>query len=221
MERRLLQEFLRRHVFNDFRLKVLALVLAVLLWFSRTYLGETKMTYLVPVTFENIGKQLMVRDTTMRDLTVTVNGSLSDLKNLRPRDMRIDVDLSRAKEGRQIFTIRKGDIVLPNGVKIEELKPDYVVVEIEKVLEKQLPTVVKLSGKWESIYRITSWYPRSVIVEASEDALSGKKSIETIPIDGDFRQQQEVLDVPLNIRSLTAKKVKPETVRVVLKRVVR
>jgi diadenylate cyclase len=216
-----LREFFAKYVFNDFRLKAMALALAVLLWFSRTYLGETKMTYSVPIAFQNIGRQYLLRDADTRDLTVTLNGPLSDLKNLRPRDIKAHVDLSRAKEGRQIYTIRKGDIVVPNGVKIEELKPDYVVVEIDKIMEKQLSTVIKLNEKWAGIYRVESWYPHRVVVEGPEDVLSGKTFVETIPVDGDFKQQQEVLDVSLDIRSLAAKRVKPETVRVVLERVVR
>jgi hypothetical protein len=203
------------------RLKILAIVLAILLWFSRTYLGESAMTYSIPITFDNLHRSLVIKETDTRDMVITLNGPLSDLKNLKPRDIKATVDLARAKEGRQIFSLRKGDIVVPNGVKIESLKPDYVVLEIDKLMEKELRTVVKLGDPWEGIYRVVSWYPRSVTVEGPESGLADQSSITTIPIVGDLTRQQEVVDVPLNIKSLTLRKIRPETVRVVLKRVVK
>ena len=39
---------------------------------------------------------------------ITVDGPLSLLKNLKADDIKVSVNLARAKEGRQIFSIRKG-----------------------------------------------------------------------------------------------------------------
>ena len=58
---------LRKYVLNQIRLKVMALVLAVMLWFSTTYVGESKMVFSVPISFEHVGKALMVRDADTRE----------------------------------------------------------------------------------------------------------------------------------------------------------
>ncbi len=216
-----MKNLLRKYVLNEIRLKTLAVVLAVMLWFSMTYLSESQIAYSVPIAFENLTKTMIVREADTRDVMITLNAPLSTLKNLRPKDIKVALDLSKAREGRQIFSIRKGDVLVPNGVKIENLKPDYIVVEIDRVVEKQLRTVVKLGEKWVGIYRVVSWYPQSVSVEGPQDLLDTKGPIETIPVDGDFTQQQEVLSVPLNTKAFFPGKVKPETVRVVLKRIER
>ncbi len=210
---------LRKYVFNQIRLKVMALVLAVMLWFAMTYLGESKMVFSVPVSFEHLGEAMMVTEADTKDVLVTLNGPLSILKNLRPHDINVALDLSRSREGRQIFTIRKADVFVPNSVKIEGIKPDYVVIKIDKVVEKKLRTVVRLDKKWVDIYQVASWYPRSVIVEGPKDLLDGIDLIETLPVDGDFKRLQETLDVPLNIKPLEARKIRPETARVVLRRI--
>jgi YbbR domain-containing protein len=214
-----LRSFIQKYVLNELKLKILALALAILLWFSMTYLGESKMTYSVPISYENLGRSLSVRNADKSDVTILLNGPLYDLKNLKPKDIKVSVDLGRIREGRQFISIKKGDVVVPNRLKIDSINPDYVVLEIERIMEKDLRTIVKLDQKWESIYRIVSWSPRNVAVEGPESVLAGKKSVDTIPVDGDLRQQQEILDVPLNIKSLAARKVQPETVRVVLKRI--
>ena len=66
---------------------------------------------------------MAISQTDTKDVMVTVNGPLSMLKNLKADDIKVSVNLSRAKEGRQIFTIRKGDVIVPAGLKVEDAKP--------------------------------------------------------------------------------------------------
>lgn len=209
----------RKYVLRNARLKAMALVLAVMLWFSMTYLGESKMVFSVPVSFENLSKTSVLRDADSRDVLITLNGPVSILKNMRSRDIVAPLDLSRAKEGRQVLVIKKTDVSVPAGLKIESIKPDYIVVEIDKIVEKQLRTVVKLNTKWVGIYQIASWQPRYVRVEAPKELLDRSDLIETIPVDGDFTRQQETQNVPLNLRSLEAKRARPGKVTVVLKKI--
>jgi YbbR domain-containing protein len=219
LKMRFLMDVLRKYLLNQVRLKILALFLAIMTWFSMTYLGESEMAFSVPLSFENLGKAMIMREADTKDILITVNGPLSILKNIRAEDIRVPLDLSRARDGRQILTIRKGDVVVPNGVKIEGVRPDYVVVEVDKIVEKQLRTVVKLGDKWLGIYQVAFWYPQHVYVEGPKEVLDKRDSLDTFPVDGDFKQQQEVLDAPLNTKPLEARKVRPDTVRVVLRKI--
>lgn len=209
----------REYLLRNMRLKVMALVLAVMLWLSTTYLGESEMAFSVPISFDNIGKTHLLRDVDNRDVLITLNGPVSILKSLRAHDITAPLDLSRTREGRQVLAIKKNDIGVPAGLKVASVKPDYVVVEIDKIVEKQLPTVVKLDRKWTGIYEVSSWQPRYVRVEGPRELLDKATSVETIPLDGEFSHQQEIQTVPLNLKSLEAKKARPEMVRVVLKKV--
>lgn len=200
-------------------MKILALILAVILWFSMTYVGDRKIAFSVPVAFKNLHRSLAVREADTSDVLITLNGPLSVLKNVGPEDIKVSVDLSRAREGRHNLSIEKGDILVPNGVKVEGLKPDYVVVEVDKIMEKQLRTVVKLDDKWTGIYRVVSWSPRQVIVEGAKGLIDKTGPIETVPVDGDLKQHQEVLNVPLNTKAFSPGTVRPEMIRVVLKRI--
>jgi hypothetical protein len=210
--------FARKYLFKNTRLKVMALVLSVMLWFSMTYLGESKMVFSVPISFENLSKTSVLRDADNRDVLITLNGPVSLLKNLRARDITAPLDLVNVKEGRQVLAIKKSDITVPAGMKIESIKPDYVVVDIDKIVEKELRTVVKLNSKWAGIYQVSSWQPRRVRVEAPRELLDKSEAIETIPVDGDFTRQQEVQKVPLNLRSVEGKRARPGSVRVVLRK---
>lgn len=215
-----IRELTRKYVLNELKLKILALVIAVLLWVGTTYIGESKIAMSVPVSFENLPRNMVVRESDTRNVFITMNGSLTVLKGLQATDVKVPLDLARTKEGRHILTIRKGDVMVPTGVKIEDLKPDYVVVEVDKMVEKHLRTVVKLDRKWAGVYEIASWYPHYVDVEGPRELLEKRDVLEVPLVDGHFVRPQEVVDIPLT-KSLEARKVKPETARVVLKRIAR
>ena len=85
-------------------------------------------------------------------------------------------------------------------------------------MEKKLRTVVKLDKKWMNIYRVKSWYPYFVNVEGSVESLKDKNHIETMFVDGHFMNEEEELDVSLDTQDMTVKKLKPETIRVILRR---
>jgi hypothetical protein len=204
---------------SEIKLKSLALALSVTLWISMTYVGESKMGFLVPLSFEDLGKGMAVSQTDTKDVMITVSGPLSMLKNLKADDIRVPVNLARAKEGRQTFTIRKGDVIVPAGLRVEDANPDYVVVELDKLVEKRLPVVVKLDKRWADSYEVVSWRPMYVEVEGPRELLEKGTVLETLPVNGNFTRQQEVLDIPLDAKSLEARRVTPGNVTVTLRRI--
>lgn len=139
--------FIRTYILNDWKLKGLSLVLAVMLWFAVSYKGESKLSVSVPVVPSNLEKDLMIKSMDTEDVLVVINGPVAALKNLRPKDVKAPLDVGELKSGRHIVNIQNSDIVVPKGIKVEAVKPDYVVLEIERTLEKRLKTVVKLDNK--------------------------------------------------------------------------
>jgi hypothetical protein len=210
---------IKRLLLREIRLKGLAIMLSLMLWVSTTYLGESKMGFLVPLSFEDLDKGMMIRDADTRDVMVTLDGPLSLLKNLKADDIKVSLNLARAKEGRQIFTIRKGDVIVPGGLKVEAARPDYVVVELDKLVEKRLPIVVKLDKRWATAYEVVSCRPAFAEVEGPRELLEKGTVLETLPVDGNFTRQQEVLDIPLNAKSLEARRVTPGSATVILRRI--
>ncbi len=210
--------FIRKYVLNNLKLKALSLVLAAMLWFAISYTGEMKMTISVPVTAEKLRKGFFIGKMDTDAVLVTIGGPISILKNLRARDIRVTVDLSGSKEGPQVFTLEKESVTVPKGVKVADIKPDFLAVRIDKAVEKRLRVVVKLDEKWKGRYEVQSWYPHYVVVEGAAEELQNRQTIETAPVDGDFREKEEELYVPLAVKGLVAKKVTPETVVVRIRR---
>lgn len=211
-------DFIRKYIISNARLKILSLLLACMLWFATTYLGESHVTMAIPVQLANLSRACITRTVDTKEVLVTLNGPLSLLKNIKPGDINLIIDLSKAKEGRQILTVRKSDIVVPKGIRVEEVRPDYVVLEVDRAVEKYLRIIVKLDEKLAKEYKVVSWSPQYVLVEAPKQLLEDRESVETIPINAESLNHGDTIEAPLNAKELCAKKVRPDAVKVVLKK---
>jgi YbbR domain-containing protein len=206
------------YILKDVKLKALSLILATMLWFAISNIGESKMTISVPVVAENMGKEFTLEKIGADAVLVTINGPISILKNLRARDIKVAVDLSGMKEGTHVFSLAKNNVTAPKGIRVEEVRPDYMAVNIDRTVEKRLKVVVILDEKWADTYAIRSWHPQYVRGEGPSAALKDKDVIETAPVNGAFRHKEEEVDVPLASKGMGITKLKPETVRVRLRR---
>jgi len=211
-------DFVRKYIINDWKLKGLSVVLAVILWFAISHMGESKLSVSVPILPANLEKDFMINSMDTEDVLVMISGPVSVLKNLRPKDVKVPLDLGELKNGRHIINIQKTDIVVPRGIEVEAVKPGYVVIEIERTLEKRLKTIVKLDNKWKALYSVKSWYPQYVIIEGPKVSIEKIEAIDTVPIDGNFMAAEEELDVALDTKGLLIRKVRPETIRVIIRR---
>jgi len=211
-------DIIKKYILKDLTLKILSLILAAMLWFAISYIGESKMSISVQVSTDNLNKNYIVKKMDTEDILVTINGPVLILKNLRARDIKVSVDLSNVNDGHHIFNLKRSDIRVPKGINVENIKPDYVAIEVERAVEKRLRSIVKLDKKWIGIYRIKSWYPHYINVEGSRESLENKDSIETLLVDGQFKNEEEELDVSLDTKDMLVKRLKPETIRVILKK---
>lgn len=210
--------FVRKYILNDWKLKGLSLVLAILLWFAISYVGESKLSVSVPVLPANLEKDFMVKSMDTENVLVMISGPVSVLKNLMPKDVRVPLDLGELKNGRHIVNIQKASVLVPKGIEVEAVKPNYIVIEIERTLEKRLKTVVKLDNKWAAKYSVKSWYPQYVSIEGPKVSIEKIETIDTVPVDGNFMSIEEELDVALDTKGLLIRKLRPETIRVIIRR---
>ena len=209
---------LKRYVFKDFKLKILSLVLAAMLWFAVSHIGETRMSFSVKIDFDKLGKEFIIKRVDNDEVIITVYGPVSILKAIRTRDIKLRLNLGDAKEGLHVFTLRGNDVQMPKGLRLDTLKPDFVTVELDRVIEKRLKTIVRLGDKWKDIYKIKVWFPQYVYAEGTKNSLEKIDTIETFPIEGNFFSDEETVEIPLDIKDMHIKRLKPDIIKVVLRR---
>src|SRR3954470_25042246 len=113
----------RRYLFEDARLKVLALLIVTVIWFSvvgQTRNGDPVQLRNLVVTLANVPPGLAVTEADRNPATVTVEGPDDLLRELRfevatqSTDLAAYADLSNLKEGVQVARLDVRG--LPDGV---------------------------------------------------------------------------------------------------------
>lgn len=213
-----MRDLFEKYLRKDWKLKLLSLILAMALWYTVSEIGEPTKDIVVNLSFANLAKELIVTKTDAPRVTLTVSGRVSLLKDLTEDDVRVSVNLAGAKEGETVFSVVKTNVSVPKGLQVEAVKPGTVKVTIDRVMEKRLKTVVKLDKRLASGYGIVSWFPHHVTAEGPEKVLEERSIIETAVVHGNFRSNEEVVEAGLNMDGLQLVKVRPETVKIVLRK---
>lgn len=115
--------FLRRYVFANAGLKLLALAMSFLLWSTYTAEPPAEVGFQVPLEFTNIPAQLEMTGDVPTVVHVRVRGRSTLLRRMVPGDLTILIDLSNVKAGVTSVKITPQSIVAPYGATVAGLAP--------------------------------------------------------------------------------------------------
>jgi len=197
-----------RLLFENLWLKIAALVLSVLLWMFVSAKGQTEISFDVQVDYINIPKGLEISKRSAKTAVVVLRGHESLLKNVRQGDVRIAVDMGKAKEGEGVFSLKKDDVTAPRATSVIKIEPSTVKVLVEHAVVKDVPVRPVLSGSPEIGYTVRSveLKPKEVTIEGAASEVNKVTYLKTEPIDvtglaEDLRQEAEIALSGKNVRT--------------------
>jgi hypothetical protein len=125
--------FLRRWVLHNFWLKVLSLVLATGLWLAISPDQEpAEVTLRVPIEFRHVPPQLEIGSVNVPEAQVRVRGPEQIIRELRPTDIHVDLELKDAEPGEHTFVLTAQQIHLQRDLTVVQVVPVRVTVIMEK-----------------------------------------------------------------------------------------
>jgi len=129
----------------------LAAVVSVLfiigVWFSFSRGLETMITLEIPIEYMNRDARVEIIDTSVNAVNLNLSGSGTIIKTIRPDQVNVKLDLSKAVIGRNTYTITEENITLPPGAFLKGVKPSVVEVTLDVPIVKELPVQVAWTGK--------------------------------------------------------------------------
>lgn len=171
--------FLRGFARKNLGLKILALALAVLLWWFVA--GETKVLvgFAVPLEIRNVPAGMTVTNKVERQVEVRLAGPPSLLGSLQQAEVTAAIDLSEARAGRQVVRIEERSIRVPPGVKVQRIYPNAVEVSLERLERRRLPVVARIGDSAEPRRKVAriKIAPPFLEVEALPEEFSRMKSL--------------------------------------------
>lgn len=187
---------------ENWLLKVLSLVFALVLWFF--VIGERRLEvgYAVPLQLKNTPAGLMVANEVPTLVDVRISGPRTLLMNLRPTDINISVDLKDLQPGLTSFKRLEERLNIPSGLKVTRLSPSFVDVKLDRVNEKAVPVRVETSGTPADGFRIASLgvVPDRVTVVGAESELKDVHEVVTEAVAVEGAQESFTLIVPMDYR---------------------
>ncbi|MAD83376.1 MAG: CdaR family protein [SAR324 cluster bacterium] len=207
--------------------KVLAVVLAVFVWFLARKSGEPiQMSFYAPVVFKNVSPEFQVTSDPPQ-VNIVVHTNSRDSFN--PQEIQAVLDLDKAQEGILSYVLTENHILSPVKVEITRIHPSQITVRIEELIEKSFSIKPRYQGTPKKGYllgdikivpdTLTMRGPRSVLekmeyISAHEIVLEGLNESTTMRVDLDLpggnvqiiNQNVDFYTAEVTINSLPIKK---------------
>lgn len=184
---------------NDWMLKVLAVVFAVILWFyaDAEQHPVTGRQFDVPVQYINQAEDYVVSDGAVPTVRVTIRGKEADLASLRSDDFIATVDLHDAVSGSGEYEIQ---METTNVTEKFTYLPTKVLLTIDQLQTKEVAVRVSTTGSLPGGYELfsTEVTPEKVTVAGLGKDLALLSDIETEAVDISTMTEETIREVKLH-----------------------
>ncbi len=150
---------------NNIGLKVSAVLLSVFLWFFVASRGQSEITLEAPLEFRDIPAELGIISSNVKTVMLTLRGQERFMKTLNASNIRVFIDMSKAREGEGIYHVDKADVKLPFAISVTNVDPASIKVKLEERVTKSVPVRVSIIGTAEKGVSVSaSVEPKNVII---------------------------------------------------------
>lgn len=187
---------------ENWLLKLLSLVFALILWFFVIGERQLEVGYVVPLQLKNLPSDLIVANEVPSLVDVRLSGPRTLLMRIGPKDINLAVDLKDLKPGVTSFRRLDDKLDIPTGVKVSRLSPSFVDVKLDRIREKKVELQPNLKGTPPEGFRIVDVRikPTYVTVHGAESELKDVNTVLTEPIELSNVQESFTMMVPVDYR---------------------
>ena|SRR3979409_211442 len=116
-------QFLRKYIFANAALKILALGISFLLWATYTSEPFAEVGFQVPIEFTSMPRHLEISGDVPTSVHVRLRGRSALLRRIVASDLSIRVDLKDGKEGTSQVQITPDMVGTPYGATVVQVAP--------------------------------------------------------------------------------------------------
>ena len=144
-----------------------------------------EMSLEIPVVLDSLPEDLIYAGPALKNLTATVKGSRSALAQLATRKPVYTLDLAAVEPGEHSIPVHPEQLQLPDDVTVISIDTSAIHLVIEKVVQKELPIMVALTGNPAKGYSVTAAtvVPANMVIRGPQSLLDKLTKVSTNPID--------------------------------------
>ncbi len=190
---------MKRLLTENIGLKISAILIALFLWYFVTSRGQSEISLEIPIEFKNIPAGLGIASSSNKTTVVNIRGQERLMKNIKTSNVRVMVDLSKAKKGEGIFHVSKDEITLPYAMTVTSISPSSFKVKMDETATKTVLIAPLITGVPATGYSIKSVEiePRSVTVQGLKSDIRKISVLKTEAFDitGLYETVSQSLDI--------------------------
>src|SRR5215471_4701485 len=174
---------------NNWHLKIVSLVLAVMLWMAVANQASSEIGLEVPLEYRNIPRRLEITGDMTNTVQVRLRGSSSLIKDITAKDVSTTIDLGKMTSGEKIVPLSPQNVQAPFGAEVIRVNPSSIRFNLERTIRKSVsvsPTIVPPGDPYEVGKVLVS--PSTVEIEGPESRVTALTSIATVPVRVDRKQ---------------------------------
>ena len=122
--------FLRKYVFANAGLKLLALAISFLIWATYTAEPYAEVGFQVPLEFTTMPPQLEMSGDVPTVVHIRVRGRSALLRRMIPADLNLRLDMKDGKQGTSILNISPEMVRAPYGATVVQVAPTEIHVTL-------------------------------------------------------------------------------------------
>ncbi len=180
-----MRDFLRKYIFNNLWLKLVALVLACLLWWAVAHDPTVEAVITAPLEFHHAPENLEMSVEGATQVEVRVRGPERTVRRLTPADVQAIVDLSGAHAGERTFDLTAKEVRVPQAVDVVQIEPSQVHLTFDRSATRTVDIRPRVIGSLVTGYHIASVTadPSTINIVGPEHRVDDAGAAITDPVD--------------------------------------
>lgn len=178
---------------------MVSMALAFCLWLSLAGLETSLMDFTVGLRLHSLPEHLVIKGEMPKSLTLRVRANAAQMRFLSDRALSLPLDLSRAQEGYNSFTVLPDLLNLPRGVEVADVNPGVIEFEVLELFQKEVPVKPKVEGRPAPGFQLENLVlePAAVTIQGPPEVLAQVDHLETAPLAVDGLARDAVFSIGL------------------------
>lgn len=141
--------FFKRHVFHNFGLKLMSLILATALWFMISRNDRpAEVAVRAPIVFQNVPAELEISAESVPEAFIRVRGPERVIRQLRANDVQAVLDLAGSKAQERTFDLTAQQVDHPRDVSIVQVVPSQLRLSFDTRLTREVEVHPRVTGNF-------------------------------------------------------------------------
>lgn len=211
-----LRGWVRRVFLHNLPLKIMSLVLATGLWYavSREPVSEVEVS--VPVEFQNVPENLEIGSEHIPRAEIRVRGPARIVRELKPSDVRAEIDLAGSQPGERTFDLSGRHIRTLQELSVVQIVPSQLHLDLDLRETRELEIRARVMGSFAQGLQVAraSAEPAHITVTGPKRHVDTLEEALTDPVDASGTMHRGIFMTHVYLSDPLVQVVNPSPVQV-------